>query len=140
MFTPFYVTASYYSRTQSKHTPTVYGPKKIYFTATSGDTYGGTVGAEEFLISKHVQTSPEAHTAFTLMGTGISSRGQGGRRVMLTPQRHPAPGLKMSRTIPLLPICDFVTCVGQLYPYIYIYIYRERERERETERESSRIL
>ena len=84
-FTPFYATASSYSHTHSKRTSTAYGQKKSSFKGTSADTYGGPVGAEEFLIFKYVQTSPEAHTAFTHMGTGVSSQGQSGRSVMLAP-------------------------------------------------------
>ena len=38
---------------------------------TSGEAYRGPVELGDILISRHVQTSPEAHTAFTLIGTGV---------------------------------------------------------------------
>jgi hypothetical protein len=115
-FTLFNIKDYPYSHIQPKHTSTVYGPKKIYFKSTSGDTYRGSVGAVDLLISKHVQSSPEVNTTFTLIGTGVAFRGQSGRRVMLTPQLHPSSGLRLSRAVSLLSICDFVTLCGTVSP------------------------
>jgi hypothetical protein len=54
-----------------------------------------------------VQTCCGAHPAFCLMGTGPLSRWYSCQGVMSTTDRRPAPMLRMSGAVPLLPVYDF---------------------------------
>jgi len=59
------------------------------------------------------------------MGTGVFARGQGSRDVKLITLLHLLQRLKMSGSIPFLPLYSFLACTGTTFPLPLHYGHTE---------------
>jgi len=67
----------------------------------------------DFLISRHFQIGPRAHSSSTSLGTGVVFLGQSSCCMTCTTYLHLLLKLRQSGAIPLLPLCAFMACTGQ---------------------------
>jgi len=79
---------------------------------------------QKIISSSKCQTGLRAHPAFYSVGTTILSWGYSDQGMVWSTQLHLASRLRMSGTIPLLPLYAFMAWAGTTFPHnVYQYIY-----------------
>jgi len=104
----------------------LYGARKLFFgllTTLHTGRSGVRIPVESrgFSLLQNVKTNSGAYPASYSVGTGVLSRGYGGRVVKFT-HFHPLPRLRMSGSVFLLPVYDFVAWSEKTLLY-YTLIY-----------------
>jgi hypothetical protein len=89
-----------------------------YCHSTTGWTFRGSSLSmnRRFFLLRNVCTSSAVHPASCSLDAGVLSRGENGRRVMLTTHFHVALRLRMSRATPVVSLYSFMAMTGTTLP------------------------
>ena len=83
--------------------------------------------AGDLSLLQNIQTGIGAYAASCTMGTGVFARGQGSRDVKLITLLHLLQRLKMSGSIPFLPLYSFLACTWTTFPLPLHYGHTEHD-------------